>query len=306
METKRTKKKNFYANGKRSRQYTVYTDGGCDRNPGGKGGAAALILNDSCGTPKEVYRGFKSTTNNRMEIMAVIIGLRDLPNDAVVDLYSDSQYVVKTLTGKFAIKKNEDLWKKLNDVIGKKKINPIWVRGHHGNIYNERCDQLCTKAMNGKNLAKDTGYKETNLFATHKELKKRKGDAMTKPLHLPVQFSDETFLITDVQQYVARYHVKKKCAEKILLLATSKFTFGDYMTLKTDGVDHWSRKTKEELLEDVAYPKMTLDTITEYIKDEPNILSCLRWYHRGLPLYHSIRKILVDKEVKGNCNWKRS
>lgn len=286
--------------------FNVYCEGGCEINPGGKGGAAAVIINSDTKKMKEVYRGYRASTQKRMEIVAVIIGIQKLPDNCKISLFTESKYVVKTLQGKYPINKDEDLWKDLSRAIGTKDLTVKWIGGRVGNHHNERCEELCDKARNGKKLMNDKGFKIRGPFDRHKELKKRKGNAMTKPIHMPVQFSNEFLEFLSTSNYMKKYHVNKVCAEQLTILSVCKtITFRDYMNLKTDGVDHWSRKTKEELLEDVAYPKMTLDTITEYIKDEPNILSCLRWYHRGLPLYHSIRKILVDKEVKGNCNWKR-
>ena len=94
--------------------YIIYTDGGCERNPGGRGGYGAVIINNSTGELTDISGGFRSTTNNRMEVMAVIKALEKIEKGTHIQLFSDSQYVIKTMNGMFRKKKNIDLWKKLD------------------------------------------------------------------------------------------------------------------------------------------------------------------------------------------------
>ena len=94
--------------------YIIYTDGGCECNPGGRGGYGAVIINNNTGEFTDISGGFRSTTNNRMEVMAVIKALEKIKKDTHVQLFSDSQYVIKTMNGMFRKKKNIDLWKKLD------------------------------------------------------------------------------------------------------------------------------------------------------------------------------------------------
>ena len=93
--------------------YIIYTDGGCECNPGGRGGYGAVIINNNTGKFTDISGGFRSTTNNRMEVMAVIKALEKIKKNTHVQLFSDSQYVIKTMNGMFRKKKNIDLWKKL-------------------------------------------------------------------------------------------------------------------------------------------------------------------------------------------------
>lgn len=144
--------------------YLVYTDGGCAFNPGGPGGCAAVILNRKTGERTELSESYQCTTNNRMEVMAVIIAMEKIPEKSVVLVYSDSQYVIKTMEGYFRKKKNVDLWQRMDQVCRGKKIEWRWVKGHNGNPENECCDRLCTQAMQRIKKKEDIGYLETDDF----------------------------------------------------------------------------------------------------------------------------------------------
>lgn len=131
----------------------IYTDGACSGNPGAGGYCAILIFN---GIEKVVSGGEDNTTNNRMELLAVIEGLKALKEPCEVDLYSDSQYVINAINEKWlenwsnsdwrsASKKsvkNIDLWQTLIPLIEKHKVNFIKVKGHSDNEYNNRCDKI--------------------------------------------------------------------------------------------------------------------------------------------------------------------
>ena len=109
--------------------FNVYSEGGCEINPGGKGGAAAVIINSDTKKMKEVYRGYRASTQKRMEIVAVIIGIQKLPDNCKISLFTESKYVVKTLQGKYPINKDEDLWKDLSRAIGTKDLTVKWIGG---------------------------------------------------------------------------------------------------------------------------------------------------------------------------------
>ena len=147
---------------------TIYTDGSSRGNPGPGGYGAILMYGDH---RKEISKGFRRTTNNRMELMAVIEGLklikkRELP----VVIYSDSQYVVKAIeegwlknwirTNFKGGKKNKDLWTTYYDLSQKFNIKMVWVKGHATNPFNNRCDELATSAADGGDLGIDAGYEE--------------------------------------------------------------------------------------------------------------------------------------------------
>ena len=149
----------------------LYTDGGAEPNPG-KGGYGVILSYK--GRQKEFCEGYELTTNNRMELMAVIVGLEKIKTKAKVTVYSDSKYVVDGIEKGWAenwernnwIKKkgnlvlNKDLWERLLDVIDEHEVTFNWVKGHAGHIENERCDALATKGINSENKIKDEGYLE--------------------------------------------------------------------------------------------------------------------------------------------------
>lgn len=144
----------------------MYTDGAARGNPG-PGGYGVLLMSGA--HRKELSQGYQHTTNNRMELMAVIAGLKAMKKEGLqITIYSDSQYVVKAVeqgwlsnwikTNFKGGKKNTDLWKEYYQLAQKHHIKFIWVKGHAANPYNNRCDELATAAADGKNLLKDTGY----------------------------------------------------------------------------------------------------------------------------------------------------
>jgi ribonuclease HI len=144
----------------------IYTDGAARGNPG-PGGYGAIL---QWGTAqKEISQGYKYTTNNRMELMAVIAALETLKKEKLtVTIYSDSQYVVKAVqlgwlnkwiaTDFKGGKKNRDLWEKFYQLSKNFTLQFVWVKGHANNPFNNRCDVLATQAADGKNLLVDEGY----------------------------------------------------------------------------------------------------------------------------------------------------
>ena len=130
----------------------LYTDGACSGNPGPGGWAAILRYGQ---TVKELSGGEKETTNNRMELMGVIEGLRALRESCIVELYSDSQYIVNALNNGWLRDwkrrgwkrrdgelKNAELWQTLDELLHQHRVTAVWVRGHADNEYNNRCDAL--------------------------------------------------------------------------------------------------------------------------------------------------------------------
>ena len=151
----------------------IFTDGAARGNPDGPGGYGTVLqYTDSQGKlhEREFSQGYKKTTNNRMELMAVIAGLEALNRACEVELYSDSKYVVDAFNqhwidgwlkkgwkrGKNEPVKNVDLWKRLLAAKEKHQVKFIWVKGHDGHPQNERCDTLATTAADGEDLIDDT------------------------------------------------------------------------------------------------------------------------------------------------------
>lgn len=151
---------------------TIYTDGAARGNPDGPGGYGTVLqFRDSRGTlhERELSAGYKKTTNNRMELMAAIVGLEALNRPCQVDLYSDSKYLTDAFNQhwiegwlkrgwKKADKKpvkNVDLWQRLLKAMEPHRVTFHWVKGHDGHPENERCDRLATTAADGDGLLED-------------------------------------------------------------------------------------------------------------------------------------------------------
>jgi ribonuclease HI len=153
-------------------QVHIYTDGAAKGNPG-PGGYG--IVMEWVGKPycKEFFEGFRHTTNNRMELLAVIVGLEKLKTENTkVLVISDSKYVVDSVMKKWVFgwekkgyvgKKNPDLWKRFLVVFRKHQVDFKWIKGHNNHPQNERCDELAVIASNQNSLSIDTFYeKEDN------------------------------------------------------------------------------------------------------------------------------------------------
>lgn len=144
----------------------MYTDGASKGNPGPGGYGTVLKYGEF---RKELSEGFRKTTNNRMELLAVISGLEALTKDGLhVTIYSDSKYVVDSVEKGwlwgwvkkgFKDKKNPDLWQRFIPAYKRQKVKFKWVKGHAGNVENERCDQLAVEAATGPRLKIDHGFK---------------------------------------------------------------------------------------------------------------------------------------------------
>lgn len=154
---------------------TIHTDGSCLGNPGPGGWAAVL----TCDTPqgrvrREMCGGFSRTTNNRMEILAVLEALGALKEPCIVELYTDSQYVSKAirdrwlegwlrnnwLTSAKKPVKNQDLWQRMPELLSRHEVHFHWLKGHAGHAENERCDELARGEAARRGLPEDTGYSD--------------------------------------------------------------------------------------------------------------------------------------------------
>lgn len=152
----------------------IYTDGAARGNPDGPGGYGTILQYvDGKGTlhEREFSRGYRKTTNNRMELMAAIVGLEALTKPCEVQIYSDSKYLTDAFNqrwidgwmkkgwkrGKNEPVKNVELWQRLLEAMRPHSVSYIWVKGHDGHELNERCDALATAAADGDNLAEDQG-----------------------------------------------------------------------------------------------------------------------------------------------------
>jgi ribonuclease HI len=143
----------------------IYTDGSSLGNPG-PGGLGVILVSGP--HQKEIAEGYRYTTNNRMELMAVIRGIEALKNEnQTLEIISDSKYVVEAVEKKwvfgwekkdFKDKKNPDLWIRFLELYPKHHIKFKWIKGHNDHVENERCDELARGAATGHNLLIDEGY----------------------------------------------------------------------------------------------------------------------------------------------------
>jgi ribonuclease HI len=147
---------------------TLYTDGAASGNPG-PGGYGVVLKSGK--HRKELSEGYRLTTNNRMELLAVIVGLEALKHEkSNVTVYSDSKYVIDSVQKGwlfawvkkgFKNKKNPDLWKRFLNIYNKHNVKFRWVKGHAGIPENERCDRLAVEASQKQNLLVDEGYENS-------------------------------------------------------------------------------------------------------------------------------------------------
>lgn len=147
----------------------IYTDGACSGNPGPGGYGAILKYGDNL---KEISQGYKRTTNNRMELRALIAALQLLKEKCDIQIHSDSKYIVDAVNNGWAKKwrangwrrnkkevaLNPDLWSVLLNLLDKHQYKISWVKGHAGHSENERCDALAVSACNSSNLFDDVGF----------------------------------------------------------------------------------------------------------------------------------------------------
>lgn len=150
---------------------SIYTDGSSRGNPG-PGGYGIVMLSGE--HRREIAEGFRHTTNNRMELLSVIIALEQIKGTGhQVLVYSDSKYVVDAIEKNWVFgwqkkgfkgKKNEDLWQRFLKVYPKNQVKFIWVKGHNGHPLNERCDELAVEAATGASLKQDVVFERESGF----------------------------------------------------------------------------------------------------------------------------------------------
>jgi len=147
-------------------QLIIYTDGAARGNPGPGGYGAILMWGDK---KKELSAGYRHTTNNRMELLAVIVAIESLTKKNIpLTVYTDSKYIVDSVEKRWLDnwvrtdfkggKKNKDLWLRYHQLAKNYTIKFKWVKGHADNTFNNRCDELATEAADGKGLLVDEGY----------------------------------------------------------------------------------------------------------------------------------------------------
>ena len=271
--------------------YMIWTDGGCAKNPNGKGGYGVVIQNNNTKTVTTYYEGFVSSTNNRMEVRAIIRALEEIPDGSSALIYSDSKYAVFTFNGEYKKKKNLDLWD-IADALIAKKSNIIfqWVKGHADNENNNICDELATKAMkqDDADLIVDIGFVPLPVNESKTKKKSISNDGVSS-------------MNIVIEPMIPDAYTNDGCYEKVCKInAKEKPSFSDFENLKTGGKDFWSMQPIEAL--EFYFGKYLLTYVQSYLEDEKQMLSAIRWHGRGLTIENAIRKTLVDAEINMNSH----
>lgn len=265
-----------------NKSLTIYTDGGCIPNPGGKGGIGVVILeNDK--VLLEISKSYYPTTNNRMEVMAAIVALGAIGDNNDVEVISDSQYLVLTMNGEYSKKKNPDLWNLLGKEIRKQKsVRFSWVKGHANTKYNERCDELASEAIESDIYIPDVGYRGSKAVYSSNA-----GNTV------PEEFSGKHRGVPKDQLTPDGYASIRK------FLSIRKPSFKDYANLKTFGLDTFSRIKEEKLREEIE--EEIVEIIAQELPEPKEAVKAMRWYMRGLTVDQSIHKVKVDAEISVNA-----
>lgn len=283
-------------------EYThiLYTDGSCLANPGGSGGYGFLLLDTSTGEIQDNAEGFFSTTNNRMEMMAAIEGLAIVPRGTKVELVSDSQYLVKTLQGVFAKRKNRDLWAALDRAMEGKQVSVRWIRGHASNPYNNQCDEMAVRAAHMP-TREDMGYADRIRGLKAPVIQ---DDAAGEPgpsgTSAPKEAPWDSIPTPDGAECYAgdKRKINQPCLNAIESLnRNANPRFKDFADLKTGGRDGWSTLADPG---ELVGPE-TVQALKALLPTDKDVVACIRWYGRGLQFRHCIRKVLVDTEISENA-----
>lgn len=276
--------------------FTIWTDGGCAKNPNGKGGYGVVIENADTKHIETYSQGFLSSTNNRMEVRAIIRALEETPDDTSLLIYSDSKYAVMTFNGNYQKKKNKDLWNIADALIARKKnVMFEWVKGHADNDNNNLCDSMATEAMKSDDLIVDEGFVTIPVKTANKTTTTSDNDILDNK-------NDLTDLY--VEPMIPDAIVNKDCYDAICKInATEKPSFHDFSHLRSGGKDFWSMQPIDALT--FYFGAYLVSYVSDYFdNDEHKILSAIRWHGRGLTIENAIRKVVVDNVIANNVSAK--
>lgn len=279
--------------------YVAYTDGACWKEKYGtsigRGGYGTIIIKTGGEDFKgiEYSEGYILTTNNRMELLAVIVALRNVPEGSKVRIYSDSQYVIKIMRDKNDYHQNHDLWREYHNLLWERdlEVDPVWVKGHNGNTNNERCDKLAKRACHSENLLHDEWYEN-----------QQKSYALQTEVEIPEKYKKRNVEQETRECLISNNHVNEQCADAILEFWSSENPMEDeFGKLKTFGKDYWSEYSYEWFEENCD--REILDIIEEEFDDIATRAKCIKWYMRGLSLDEAIIKAAYDFETFQLKRW---
>lgn len=265
--------------------YTVYTDGACSPNPGPGGLGAVRICNRT--GQMETRSAFRpAATNNYMEVLAVIYGLRMTPEGCSVEIVSDSQYAINCLKGEWRRNVYHEMFAFADALMEKRTVTFRWVRGHAGDRYNEMADRLASGAIR-------TGAGKPQVFSAP-------GSAMDVAINIPKGVR-RRMVPASAPEWARKYRVSPSCAESLVeFMAKDSPKFRDYASLRSGGYDAWSVLEEDAMVKKGKVSKAVLAGLRKNLGDRHMFLEGLRWYCRGLPLEESVRKTLVNREISMN------
>lgn len=283
----RSRKRRYAVETNREYDYIAYTDGGCARNPGGRGGYGVVLIECVTGKLEEHSCGYISTTNNRMEMMAALVALSHIPAGSTVHLFSDSQLLINCLSGRWEKKRNRDLWDAIEREAKGKRISLTWVKGHHGDPMNERCDILATEAMTHSVLLPDTGYIPEDVsgkqLSGKPEDRTEKKRSLSVPENLDILYGNPEHIM-----------IHDECRKAIAGL-TKDSSFHKLAAIKTGGADGWSRIRLTQIPH--LFGEEVIHFVRSVFHEDEAFMNCMRWYGRGMTLSMAIRKVRTDEEV---------
>ena len=273
-------------------RYEVYIKGCCLFGPGGPGGYGAIIVDTKTRKIAELSKGFFASTEERMELMAMIAALSRISLNESISLFSESKYAVGILNGQHSLPDHPNLIQELWDVRRDKQISVCLVERRTGPKLFKRCFNLAVEAFESPS-AEDSGFDPTEIKDAQ-DSEFFKSDTMTLPIELP----------EGVERFYSgseKHKIKESCAEGIRMLNEKENpSFEDLMHLKTGGIDGWSHADT-----DMEFGKATKDFVSSFFRFESETKSCLKWYGRGLALDLAIRKGLVSREIGENVTRRR-
>ncbi len=262
--------------------FTAYTNGVCRPTPMGRGGFGAVIIDWGGSSILERFGGCIESTVNRMELLAIVSALREIPEGESVLVVSESSYALGILTGAYVPSTNFDLARDIRSAIQGKQIWNKWVQSRSGDRWNDRCEELAVAGLQCE-LMDDPGF---TGYAGKSSPGYSHGGSMVVNIPIPPE-------IDRFYAHSNEHSVRSECAALISRVnRMEEPSFADFARLRCGGTDGWSQAIVDE-----EFPKEVINTVSLYFSRKDHMKSCLRWYGRGLALDHAIRREYVSQEI---------